>query len=726
MDDDKLRDITYRHANAARDLGQGLADSFIGQLNAVDDDLFDQITKRYARIEADGFDRGPATTKRLEDMLKSVREVNSKVYSKASAGLTGDLEDIAKHEAEIAARTVRAAGGVVDFKTTIPDASFIKTLITTTPIPFAADGHTLLMPWLETQEAGRLRRLEGALRLGIFEGQSTGQMVQRIRGTKESGFTLGPDGKPAILQTSRKDATTIAITANGGIQNAARNETYKRMKSIRYVEWSAILDGRTSEICQGRSGTIYELDGPHPSPPAHPRCRSLLIPRRDNVGNKHKPFGEWLRDQPEAVQDEVLGKARADVFRKNPDFDFSGYFKEGSGYKTLGELRAFDERLFAEGGVKSPTKAKPKAPEPKAPEKAPTPVAEAPKRFETPINPAITDATVPVMARTKASKALTAKVADGASNPLYEAVPEFRSVKPEMFGKAQIGAAFSDEAASTLVALWPELDALADAFAIPRLRAIKTISSKSAIATMGDGVLSVNPVHFNGFASKVGLAETGGESAALIKARAQQVEMKADIDRMSAKLTAMRAELNDLGTDIANRPRRFEIAAEQRILVLEYRKIADREFKMRQYIRTLEYQGGAEPVSTWKAGDDIAKRPYTVDKYVSGIDKARSILFHEFGHHVHQMTKKDGRRYIGGRIKNDPPVERKLSTMFHAKFHTLGVGFENKNRLSSTYAGTNEKEWFAESFAAFMLGRKNLADPDLIKYIEELLDDAAR
>ncbi|MDD1452649.1 hypothetical protein NHF48_019730 [Sphingomonas sp. H160509] len=91
----------------------------------------------------------------------------------------------------------------------------------------------------------------------------------------------------------------------------------------------------------------------------------MLIPRRDNEGTKHKPYGEWLRDQPEAVQDDVLGKARADVFRANPDFDFAGYFKEGGGYKSIGELRQFDERLFGEGGVKSPAKpkAKPEAPQ---------------------------------------------------------------------------------------------------------------------------------------------------------------------------------------------------------------------------------------------------------------------------------------------------------------------------------------------------------------------------
>lgn len=344
-----------------------MANGIVRQLDATTDDLVSQITRRYAQIEADGFDRGPATTKRLEDMLRAIRKVNTEVYKKIATGLTADLEAIAGHEAEFAAKSFKAAGGSIDLANTIPSASFLKTLVTTTPLPFADDGHTLLMPWLATQEAGRLRRLEGALRTGINEGQTTGQLVQNIRGTKASGYTRKPDGSPSILQTSRKDATTIALTANSAIQNAAREETYKRMKSIRFVEWSAILDSRTSQICQGRSGTIYEKDKPHPQPPAHPRCRSILIPRRDDKGTKHRPFGDWLRDQPEAVQDEILGKARADVFRANPGFDFSGYFKEGGGYKTLGELRQYDERLFTEGGVKSAPKAKPRAEAP-APE----------------------------------------------------------------------------------------------------------------------------------------------------------------------------------------------------------------------------------------------------------------------------------------------------------------------------------------------------------------------
>jgi hypothetical protein len=94
------------------------------------------------------------------------------------------------------------------------------------------------------------------------------------------------------------------------------------MKSIAYVEWSAILDSRTSEVCQSRSGTVYPIDKPHPKPPPALSLDPHSPTRRE--GSKHEPYGDWLRKQPADVQDDVLGKARADVFRANPDFDFKG------------------------------------------------------------------------------------------------------------------------------------------------------------------------------------------------------------------------------------------------------------------------------------------------------------------------------------------------------------------------------------------------------------------
>jgi hypothetical protein len=42
--------------------------------------------------------------------------------------------------------------------------------------------------------------------------------------------------------------------------------------------------------------------------------------------------------------------------------------------------------------------------------------------------------------------------------------------------------------------------------------------------------------------------------------------------------------------------------------------------------------------NTWKYGDDITKRPFGATGYMdNNLDRLRSIAYHEFGHHIHQM-----------------------------------------------------------------------------------------
>jgi Mlc titration factor MtfA (ptsG expression regulator) len=126
-----------------------------------------------------------------------------------------------------------------------------------------------------------------------------------------------------------------------------------------------------------------------------------------------------------------------------------------------------------------------------------------------------------------------------------------------------------------------------------------------------------------------------------------------------------------------------------------------------------------KPASTWKPGDDPATRPYNATDYFTGMDRARNVIFHEVGHQIHQMMGKKGKR----REVGIPPLEKRLRAMFHAKFYKLGEGHENKKLVSTTYATTNEHEWWAESFGLYMMGRVDLVDADLKALIEELLDE---
>ena len=66
-------------------------------------------------------------------------------------------------------------------------------------------------------------------------------------------------------------------------------------------QYSAILDDRTSAICEGLHGKIFKA-GSEPIPPMHFNCRSLLIPITkyedfkvsENVGSQ--PIGSFIEE----------------------------------------------------------------------------------------------------------------------------------------------------------------------------------------------------------------------------------------------------------------------------------------------------------------------------------------------------------------------------------------------------------------------------------------------
>ena len=107
--------------------------------------------------------------------------------------------------------------------------------------------------------------------------------------------------------------------------------------------------------------------------------------------------------------------------------------------------------------------------------------------------------------------------------------------------------------------------------------------------------------------------------------------------------------------------------------------------------------------SNWKRGDNIGSRPFGAEDFFSDpLDKLRVIYYHEFGHHIHNMIKVvDRKTYI------DPPIRKKLK------------GKRTKGKTSTKYGDTNSREWFAENYALYEMGKRDLVDPSFIKFFEE-------
>lgn len=180
---------------------------------------------------------------------------------------------------------------------------------------------------------------------------------QAVRAAIADSVTLGS----SIPNTSRllRDLTRVEQTYRGRFEAIARTEVQRvasesAMTSyqlnadvVKGVQFLATLDSRTCPVCAPRHMAYYPMgpagrpvtppDGSAPpfiAPPIHPRCRCFLAPvtkswrelgidapddrtRRRLDGNRaeNMNYDQWLRRQPKAVQVEVLGRARANLWR---------------------------------------------------------------------------------------------------------------------------------------------------------------------------------------------------------------------------------------------------------------------------------------------------------------------------------------------------------------------------------------------------------------------------
>lgn len=341
---------------------------------------------------------------------------------------------------------------------------------------------------------------------------------------------------------------------------------------------------------------------------------------------------------------------------------------------------------------------------------APTPAAPAepakPRTgFRSPINPKVTAETIEVRPRLALQKEMRAAFAENARDPRYGRL-EFRDRRAADVGNAIFSAAFDDQAVSMIAALMPELDDLAAQLGLPKLRGLKTIGGNS-VANMGDGVMGLNPSSFNRYALKVGGQATVDKAAEIEAKRAALAEeMRPIVDRVKE----IRAQLENAryGTAEYN-----ALWAEQEPLLKQLAKLRDKDNALWRKLGGLEKGDTIKGTSTWKPGDGAKTRPYSSGAYFdNGVDQARTTLFHEFGHHVHQYLKKEGPRQQFGR----PPLERDLQSYFRRDMHA------GADRVLSKYGTTNEHEWFAENFAAYVMGRRDLVGPAALELIEAIFN----
>ncbi len=240
--------------------------------------------------------------------------------------LSNQIELFAESEAEFAAASIDLQDAT--FTTTLPSQTQLNAAVHARPF-----NNRLLKDYLKDFSAEQGKRVRDAVSMGFYEGKTTQEIVRGVIGTRSRKY------KDGLLNVTRTSGERMVRTALAHTASVAKNKVFEDNDDlIPYYEWVSTLDGHTSPICQKRDGLVWVVNK-GPLPPAHYNCRSTTSPlfkedvklvknklvKLDQGGKRASRGGpvsadlnynDWLGKQSKEFQIGVLGKTKADLFRK--------------------------------------------------------------------------------------------------------------------------------------------------------------------------------------------------------------------------------------------------------------------------------------------------------------------------------------------------------------------------------------------------------------------------
>jgi SPP1 gp7 family putative phage head morphogenesis protein len=313
-----LADVFTRHQVLLQRLSTREISQFQRFLRDIDRDL---------RAQLSGTELTEFTRARLEKQLRLVSGLLTEAFDAHRSDVIASIRDFAQHEAEFSARALTAA---VDHETTLPADVTIRSAVFSSPLSVkGTDGGKLLQSFIEGWSSREVDAVTGAIRRGVFEGQTNAQIVKAIRGTKALNYSDG------ILDLMGRHAAAVVHTAIQHASTTARMATFAANSDIvRGVRWIATLDNRTCPRCGGLDQLVFDSKK-GPRPPLHPFCRCAITAvlakpfealqqgaTRVSVGADgpqqvpaSEAYFDFLKRQPVSFQEMALGVARARLLR---------------------------------------------------------------------------------------------------------------------------------------------------------------------------------------------------------------------------------------------------------------------------------------------------------------------------------------------------------------------------------------------------------------------------
>jgi SPP1 gp7 family putative phage head morphogenesis protein len=282
----------------------------------------------------------PYEKTRLTKLLKDCTAIINTFYG----GIQSEFDYVGLVKAEAAATQTAIAS--IGLEASLPSAAVLKAMVSDSLIQGAP-----LKDWWEKMGADTAFKFAAQVRQGVVAGETLQQVIMRIVGSKKKGIV-------GIMEISHRHASTLVHDSIMQIANDARMAVYKANADImKGFEWLSTLDSNTCVSCMAYSGAQWDMEGkpikgnlPLQHPPQHPNCRCVLTPLTKSykelglnisempVGTRASDegqvkadmsFSEFLGRKTVEQQDEMLGKGRAELWRKkiitlNQLLDFTG------------------------------------------------------------------------------------------------------------------------------------------------------------------------------------------------------------------------------------------------------------------------------------------------------------------------------------------------------------------------------------------------------------------
>lgn len=380
---DDLLDALVRHQVGLLRFADRIGRDVVSVLNATEREIA-------ALVHRDLVTAGtPAALRKLNRLVEKIRKIRIGAWKDARKKYLGEIRELLRSEAESIEGAVRTTSPVVlgDMEKVVFAGLLSE--------PFR--GRTI-RGWLSNLREVDLDRITRQVRIGSVQGGDSRTTNRLLFGAAR---VRGRDG---VTQTTRHQIGAFSTTAVNALANRVRTRfALANQKVLPREIFLAVLDNRTTPTCRSEHGGVWST-GEGPYPPLHFNCRSNRVPLfdkgiarlplkrrvrrkllseyavvagivpvddRDDLPYGHKnefdrfvqrrlrqelrepevvEFETWFRRQPRSTQDDILGPARAKLWRAG-EVELGKFVDRTGKLYTLAELAKRDREAFINAGL---------------------------------------------------------------------------------------------------------------------------------------------------------------------------------------------------------------------------------------------------------------------------------------------------------------------------------------------------------------------------------------